>query len=103
MPAQRKDVDVAQETDRTTEGPRAPLRVMMILEVLAEHRTGITLTTLSQVIGLPKTSVLSLLKTLEGSGYVVAKDLRYYLGPFGYRLGALISSAFEAVTVFQST
>jgi DNA-binding IclR family transcriptional regulator len=75
---------------------------MMILEVLAEHRTGITLTTLSQVVGMPKTSLLSLLRVLEASGYVVAKDLRYYLGPFGYRLGALISSTFEAVNVFQS-
>jgi DNA-binding IclR family transcriptional regulator len=93
---------VGRSTEQTTEGPRAPLRVMMILEVLAEHRTGITLTTLSQAVGLPKTSALSLLKTLEGSGYVVAKDLRYYLGPFGYRLGALISSTFEAVNVFQS-
>jgi len=75
---------------------------MMILEVLAEHRTGITLTTLSQVVGLPKTSLLSLLRSLEAAGYVVAKDLRYYLGPFGYRLGALISSNFDAVNVFQS-
>jgi DNA-binding IclR family transcriptional regulator len=75
---------------------------MMILEVLAEHRTGLTLTTLGQVIGLPKTSLLSLLRVLESSGYVAVKDLRYYLGPFGYRLGALISSTFEAVNVFQS-
>lgn len=73
----------------------------MILEVLAEHRTGITLTTLSQAIGMPKTSLLSLLRVLETSGYVVVKDLRYYLGPFSYRLGALISSTFEAVNVFQ--
>jgi len=75
----------------------------MILEVLAEHRTGITLTTLSQVIGLPKTSLLTLLRVLESSGYVAVKDLRYYLGPFGYRLGALISSTFDAVNVFQPT
>ena len=94
-------VDAAMET--RSGGPRSPLRVMMILEVLAEHRTGITLTTLSQVIGLPKTSLLSLLRVMESSGYVAVKDLRYYLGPFGYRLGALISSTFEAVNVFQST
>src|ERR1700733_6161655 len=86
-----------------SDGPRSPLRVMMILEVLAEHRTGITLTTLSQVIGLPKTSLLSLLRVMEGSGAGAVKDLPYYLGPFGYRLGALTSSTFEAVNVFQST
>ena len=90
-------------TARQGDGPRSPLRVMMILEVLAEHRTGITLTTLSQVIGLPKTSLLTLLRVLESSGYVLVKDLRYYLGPFGYRLGALISSTFDAVNVFQPT
>lgn len=83
-------------------GPRSALRVMMILETLAEHRTGITLSTISEVLKTPKTSLLSLLRVLEGSGYVVVKDLRYYLGPFGYRLGALISSTFEAVNVFQS-
>ena len=94
-------MDTAMET--RSDGPRSPLRVMMILEVLAEHRTGITLTTLSQVIGLPKTSLLTLLRVLESSGYVVVKDLRYYLGPFGYRLGALISSTFDAVNVFQPT
>jgi DNA-binding IclR family transcriptional regulator len=83
-------------------GPRSALRVMMILETLAEHRTGITLSTLAEVLKTPKTSLLALLRVLEGSGYIVAKDLRYYLGPFGYRLGALISSTFEAVNVFQS-
>jgi DNA-binding IclR family transcriptional regulator len=83
-------------------GPRSALRVMMILETLAEHRTGITLSTLSEVLKTPKTSLLALLRVLEGSGYVAVKDLRYYLGPFGYRLGALISSTFEAVNVFQS-
>jgi DNA-binding IclR family transcriptional regulator len=83
-------------------GPRSALRVMMILETLAEHRTGITLSTLSEEVKAPKSSLLALLRMLEGSGYIVVKDLRYYLGPFGYRLGALISSTFEAVNVFQS-
>jgi DNA-binding IclR family transcriptional regulator len=84
-------------------GPRSALRVMMILETLAEHRTGITLSTLSEVLKTPKTSLLSLLRVLEASGYVAVRDLRYFLGPFGFRLGALISSTYEVVNVFQST
>jgi DNA-binding IclR family transcriptional regulator len=83
-------------------GPRSALRVTMILETLAEHRTGITLSTLSDVLNAPKTSLLALLRVLEGSGYIVVKDFRYFLGPFGYRLGALISSTYEAANVFQS-
>jgi DNA-binding IclR family transcriptional regulator len=83
-------------------GPRSALRVMMILETLAEHRTGITLSTLSEVLKTPKTSLLSLLRVLEASGYVAVRDLRYFLGPFGFRLGALISSTYEAVNIFQS-
>jgi DNA-binding IclR family transcriptional regulator len=83
-------------------GPRSALRVTMILETLAEHRTGITLSTLSEVLGAPKTSLLALLRVLEGSGYVVVRDFRYFLGPFGFRLGALISSTYEAVNVFRA-
>lgn len=83
-------------------GPRSALRVTMILETLAEHRTGITLSALSEVLDAPKTSLLALLRVLEGSGYVVVNDFRYFLGPFGFRLGALISSTYEAANVLQS-
>jgi DNA-binding IclR family transcriptional regulator len=83
-------------------GPRSALRVPMILETLAEHRTGITLSTLSEVLDAPKTSLLALLRVLEASGYVVVNDFRYFLGPFGFRLGALISSTYEAANVLQS-
>ena len=62
-------------------GPRSALRVAMILETLAVHRTGITLSTLSEVLSAPKTSLLALLRVLEGSGYVVVNDFRYFPGP----------------------
>lgn len=83
-------------------GPRSALRVPMILETLAEHRTGITLSALSDELNAPKTSLLSLLRVLEASGYVVVSDFRYFLGPFGFRLGALISSTYEAADVLHS-
>jgi len=83
-------------------GPRSALRVAMILETLAEHRTGISLSALSEVLNAPKTSLLALLRVLEGSGYVVVNDFRYFLGPFGFRLGALISSTYEAADVLHS-
>jgi DNA-binding IclR family transcriptional regulator len=89
-----------EDEDRV--GPRSALRVPMILETLAEHRTGISLSALSEVLGAPKTSLLALLRVLEASGYVVVNDLRYFLGPFGFRLGALISSTYEAVDVLHS-
>jgi DNA-binding IclR family transcriptional regulator len=83
-------------------GPRSALRVPMILETLAEHRTGITLSAMSEVLNAPKTSLLALLRVLEASGYVVVTDFRYFLGPFGFRLGALISSTYEAADVLHS-
>src|SRR5438045_660146 len=59
----------------------APLRVMRIVGVLASHPDGLTLAALSARTGVPKSSLFSLLRTLESGGYVEGADGIYGLGP----------------------
>lgn len=72
-------------------GPRAALRVMYILEALATERDGMTLARLSEHLRLPKTSVFSLLRSLEWGGYVQGEGGRYKLGDHALRLGAILN------------
>jgi DNA-binding IclR family transcriptional regulator len=69
----------------------APLRVMRTVGVLASHPDGLTLAELSARTGVPKSSLFSLLRTLQGGGYVSAVDGVYVLGPESFVLGAVIA------------
>ncbi len=57
-------------------------RGLAILEVLAESKKGLTLSSLTQHVGLPKSSVHSLLLTLERTGYLHRNEItgRYLFG-----------------------
>ncbi|CAO3436406.1 IclR family transcriptional regulator [Azospirillum doebereinerae] len=81
------------ETDQAEQagGPRSALRVMGILEALAAERTGLTLAKLCDRLQLPKTSVFSLLRSLEWGGYVQSDNGRYTLGDQALRLGAAMN------------
>ncbi|MFM9845712.1 MAG: IclR family transcriptional regulator [Hyphomicrobiaceae bacterium] len=74
-------------------GPRSALRVMDILQALAAEAEVLTLAKLSDRLKLPKTSVLSLLRALEGGGYVRSKDGNYALGDQALKLGASLGQA----------
>jgi IclR family transcriptional regulator, KDG regulon repressor len=74
-------------------GPRSALRVMDILQALAAEPEGLSLAKLSDRLKLPKTSVFSLLKALEGGGYLRGHDGRYTLGDQALKLGARIGQA----------
>ena len=76
-------------------GPRSVLRVMDILQALAIQPKGLTLAKLSSELQLPKTSVFSLLRALEGGGYVRGDDGRYMLGDQALKLGASLGHARE--------
>jgi DNA-binding IclR family transcriptional regulator len=52
-----------------TPSPPAVERAISILETLAESRTGLTPAQLKQQLGLPKSSIHSLLVALERRGY----------------------------------
>ncbi len=73
------------------EGPRSPLRVMQALSELAGSREGLALVRLSERLKTPKTSLLSLLRSLEAAGYVSQANGLYQIGPQALRLGLLIA------------
>ncbi len=74
-------------------GPRSPLRVMQIVEALAGMPGGMPLTQLSEHLGIPKTSLLSHLRVLLGSGHVAMDETRYLLGGASLRLGLVIAAS----------
>src|SRR4051812_44154372 len=80
-------------SDDRNGGPRSVLRVMDILHALAAEPDGVTLAKLSEQLRLPKTSVFSLVRALEGGGYVKSNGGRYTLGDQARRLGASLGQA----------
>ncbi|GAA5232739.1 IclR family transcriptional regulator [Verticiella sediminum] len=72
---------------------RAPLRVMHLLATLARHAHALSLAELSHTIGIPKTTLLVMLRTLESGGYVESAAGGYRLGRSAYQLAAIIGKA----------
>ena len=63
---------------------------MRVIEALAVQPGGLALADLGRSLGLPKTSLFSMLRALEGEAYVENVGNVYRLGPAALRLGALI-------------
>lgn len=72
---------------------RSTLRVLDILERLATVEEGETLTQLSQRLNVPKSSLFSIVHTLEERRYIHRDEStgRYLVGPSAYALGASLS------------
>lgn len=73
-------------------GPRSPVRVMQIVEALAEAPEGVSLALLAERLAIPKTSLLNHLRVMVGTGHVALQDARYVLGPSAIRLGTIIAA-----------
>ena len=71
---------------------RAVDRVCDIIDLLAQHPNGITLSTLAAAVSLPKSSTFRYLAALETRGYVIRSD-----DGIGYRLGSPIGGAHPLV------
>ncbi len=69
-------------------------RALIILELLAQSRRGLTLSDISRKLTLPKSSVHLLVKTLETTGYLKSNRLsgKYH---FGLKLVSLSHTALE--------
>lgn len=82
--------------DRKTESVPAAQRVLMILEVLAESSSGLTLSQLVRKLGSPKSSTYRLLLTLERRGYLQRNQQtgRYM---FGLKLLSLVNRALNGI------
>ncbi len=84
-----RHTDVRPTDVRQTLYPlRAVDRVCDIIDLLAEHPSGITLSNLAATVGLPKSSAFRYLAALEARGYVIRSD-----DGTGYRLGSPVDGA----------
>src|SRR5690606_37640317 len=57
---------------------------------------GLTLAKMSGMVETPKTSLLSLLRSLEADGYIEIQNKTYCLGAKAFRLGNMISARMKA-------
>lgn len=80
------------KSGRAFEPVRAPARVLQIIHEIALSANGLTLARLVALTGLPKTSLLSLLRSLEASNYVVNVAGAYRLGQETLVVAAAVNS-----------
>lgn len=73
--------------------PRAILRVPDVLMAVAVSPGGAHLADLVQTLGLPKTSLHRLLRTLESGGYLLRDGQTWRCGPESFRLASLLAAA----------
>ena len=71
-------------------GPRSPLRTVQVLQELAVSATGVQLAVLAERLGLPKTSLFRLLRSLESGGFVTSVNGVHQVGPQTVKLGMAI-------------
>ncbi len=82
-----------QTLDTGHAGPRAILRLLQVLGHLAEHPQGRTLAQLCEGLQLPKTTLFTMLKTLQAGGYLEAASGVYRLGPPAVALGVAMAAS----------
>jgi DNA-binding IclR family transcriptional regulator len=74
-------------------GPRGVLRLLQVLGHIAEHPQGCTLAQLCVDLAMPKTTLFTLLKTLQACGYLEGLSGVYRLGPSAVTLGASMAAS----------
>lgn len=73
--------------------PRSVTRIVQIFDDLCSRPTGASLATLSESIGVPKSSLLNLLRGLLASNHLTFVDGLYQLGPEAYGMASGIIAA----------
>ncbi|MGS0892362.1 IclR family transcriptional regulator [Burkholderia stagnalis] len=74
------------------ETTRSPARVLQVVYELATSTNGLSLARLAALTHLPKTSLLTLLRSLEASNYVVNVSGIYQLGIETYAIAAAVAA-----------
>lgn len=69
----------------------SPLRAMVVLGALAASEDGLSLAQLSEQLGLPKSSLFNLLKSLKKGGYIDSSNGHHRLDHEAYNLASVIS------------
>lgn len=75
--------------------PRAVLRVPEVLMAVAASPGGAQLPDLVEALGLPRTSLHRILRTLESGGYLMREGHVWRCGPESLRLARLLAAAAE--------
>ncbi len=79
--------------DAEANSPRSLMRVVGLLEALAQAPQGLPLADISTTLEAPKSSLLALLRPLVARGYLLHDGFRYSLGPEAFRLAAAMQAA----------
>ncbi len=85
--------DVSALTNVPMTGPRSILRVVQVFAWLGNHPEGQTLAQLCQGLGMPKTTLFTMLKVLESARYLQNEGGAYRLGPEAAALGATMAES----------
>jgi DNA-binding IclR family transcriptional regulator len=89
--ASTRRLDAAREAGKgSSRGPLSLERIFGILASIAGDARGKSLTSLSQELGTPKTSLLNLLPALTADGYLLRDGHQYRLGPQAFALAQII-------------
>lgn len=88
--------DVAALTAPSNNGPRSILRLLQLFSLLSNAPDGQTLAQMCEALALPKTTLFTMLKVLQGAGYLVQDKGVYRLGRAAVALGTAMSRASHA-------
>lgn len=74
-------------------GPRSVARVLRLLDALARHPDGVSLSALAQAMSAPKTSLLGLLRGFAAEDFALQRDGLWHLGAEAMGLARAILAA----------
>jgi DNA-binding IclR family transcriptional regulator len=88
-------VPTHEPSDTDTGGVRSVQRAVEIMSLLTEQRPTVTIREIVEATGLPKTTVLRIVQTLEYSGLLSATPTGYLAGPGLWRWAHLVKNSWE--------
>jgi DNA-binding IclR family transcriptional regulator len=84
-----------EPSDTDSGGVRSVQRAVEIMSLLTEQRPTVTIREIVEATGLPKTTVLRIVQTLEYSGLLSATPSGYLAGPGLWRWAHLVKNSWE--------
>jgi DNA-binding IclR family transcriptional regulator len=88
-------VPTNEQSDNDSGGVRSVQRAVEIMSLLTEQRPTVTIREIVDATGLPKTTVLRIVQTLEHSGLLSATPNGYVAGPGLWRWAHLAKNSWE--------
>jgi DNA-binding IclR family transcriptional regulator len=76
-------------------------RVLSLFVLLARQPNGLSLTEISQALGVSKSTFLNSLRALTADGHLICENNLYRLGPSAFRLAGTIMSAWSAPDIIR--